>query len=195
MPKAYKPNDAWAERAQKEGYRARSVYKLAELNQRFKFLKPGMKVLDVGAAPGSWLQYISKEIGPKGQALGLDLEEIEPVAPNATTKAIDISHEAEVEAALNSLGWEKIDLILSDIMVETSGIKDVDQARSVELSQAVFEIAKKRLKPGGVLVMKVFEGEDFQPLIKNLKDHFTKVVLAKPKASRPRSREMYLVCS
>ncbi len=194
MPKPYNPINAWTTKAKKEGYRARSVYKLRELDEKYHLLHPGMKVLDVGAAPGSWLQYISKKIGDKGLALGLDIQEIEPVAANVVTKVCDFTHTDEVEKYMKELGWSKVDLIVSDIMSNTTGIKIVDRQSSVDLSREVFEIAKKHLKHGGYLVMKVFDGEGFAELTKEFRNHFSQIKIVKPQASRARSREVYVVC-
>lgn len=195
VSKAYTPNDKWSQKAHAEGFRARSVYKLQQLDERFKLLKPGMKVLDIGAAPGSWLQYASKKIGGTGQVLGVDLQEIDHVAGNVRTVMGDIQDAQLIETQLKELGWPKADIILSDIAPNTSGIKDVDQWRSIELSQMVVEVAKKWLKPRGWLVMKVFRGADFDEFIAEVKSAFKLVKVASVKASRDRSREVYVVCT
>lgn len=201
MPKPYNPINPWTTKAKKEGYRARSVYKLQELDKKFHLFHPGMKVLDVGAAPGSWLQYISKKIGDSGLALGLDLQEIEPIAQNVVTKVCDFMHTNEVEKYIKELGWGNprsgeagVDIVVSDIMPNTTGIKIVDRQSSIELSRQVFEIAKKYLKPKGYLVMKVFDGEGFAQLTKEFKGHFSQVKIIKPQASRAQSKEVYVVC-
>lgn len=195
MPKPYTPNDKWSKRAAEEGYRARSVYKLQELDERYHLLRHGMTVLDAGAAPGSWLQYTSKAIGPQGKVVGLDLKEIKKVAPNVHTFVCDMLDAAAVDAILSKLGITKVDLVLSDIAPNTSGIKDVDQWRSLELSREVISVAKKVLKPQGVLVMKVLRGRDFDGFIAELKPLFKNVRTMTVQASRDRSREVYVVCS
>lgn len=194
MPKPYQPNDKWSQKAAAEGYRARSVYKLTELDQKFGLLKPGMTVLDCGAAPGSWLQYVSQRIGPGGKAVGLDLTAIDPVAANVKTFQADLEDLAGIQRILAEEDMLHVDLVLSDIAPNTSGIKDVDQWRSVELSMAVIEVARQHLKPTGTCVMKVFRGGDFDELLKDARSTFKDVRVTVAKASRDRSREVYVVC-
>lgn len=193
MPKPYTPNDAWSRKAAKEGYRARSVYKLTELDERFRLLKPGMTVLDFAAAPGSWLQYASKRIGPKGFAIGFDLKPIAPIADNVRTFEQDITQPEKIDSLIETEHLPPIDLILSDIAPSTSGIKDVDQWRSIELNQAVLAVADRWLKPAGRVVLKVFRGADFDAFLREVKATWKDVVMVSPRASRDRSREVYLV--
>lgn len=181
--------------AKKEGFRARSVYKLEELDEKFKLFKKGQNVLDIGAAPGSWLQYVSKKIGGSGKVIGIDLQEIQKIAENVKTYKLDIYDNEALKNILKESNFEMTDLILSDIAPNTTGIKYVDQGRSVDLSRRVFEIAKIYLKPGGRLVMKVFDGEHFQPFIKELKQCYKSVSVTKAVASRDRSSEVYVVCN
>lgn len=194
MVKAYRPNDSWAQRAREAGYRSRSVYKLQELDQKYGLLKPGMWVLDLGAAPGSWLQYASAKIGKSGLVLGVDLEPIGLEKENVIAKVGDITNRDWLDKEIRSLGWQKADLILSDVMANTSGIKELDSAQSLELDRAVFAIAQRWLKPGGFLVMKVFESEDLPAFLVTLKKHFSQVEKERVQATRSRSREVYLVC-
>ncbi len=194
MPKAYVPNDRVAKRARYQGFRARSVYKLEELDERFNLLQLGMKVLDLGAAPGSWLQYASEKVGPFGHILGIDLKPIDPVNENVTTVIGDLTNPEVVSKALLDLGWDKVDLLLSDVAPSTTGILHVDQKRSVDLDRAIFEIAKRFLKPQGVLILKVFQAQEFQIFVKELKHYFKYVVVVKADASRDRSREVYVAC-
>jgi 23S rRNA (uridine2552-2'-O)-methyltransferase len=193
MPKPYTPNDAWSRKAAKEGYRARSVYKLMELQERFHLLKPGITVLDVAAAPGSWLQYAAKMIGPKGRAIGLDLTPIKPVAEHVKTFEQDITDLAAVNSLLKAEKISLVDLVLSDIAPSTSGVKDVDQWRSIELNQAVVDIAERFLKPTGFCVLKVFRGADFDAFLRELKQNWDDVRVVETEASRDRSREVYIV--
>lgn len=193
MPKPYIPNDSWSKRAAKEGYRARSVYKLQELDETYHLLRPGMKVLDLGAAPGSWLQYVSRRIGPKGRAVGIDLTPINAVAENVQTCEGDVTDPKVMESVLSTSGLQTFDLVLSDMAPSTSGVKDIDQWQSVELARAAAGLARSILAPQGVFVVKVFRGEDFDPLLRELKQNFSDVRMAKTKASRDRSREIYLV--
>ncbi|MDP7645567.1 MAG: RlmE family RNA methyltransferase [Candidatus Peribacteraceae bacterium] len=191
MPKRYQPNDQLSQQAKAEGYRARSVYKLKELDEKFNLIKPGMAVLDLGAAPGSWLQYAKERVGSEGKVIGIDLQEIEPIDGVETLQA-DIT-----EPTLLTLPTipKSIDLILSDLAPSTSGIKDVDQWKSIELNQAVEKIAEQTLKPGGVCVMKVFRGADFDEFVRELKNQWETVKTAQVKASRDRSREIYILIS
>lgn len=193
MPKRYVPNDVWSRKAAKEGYRARSVYKLMELDERFHLLKSGQTVLDLAAAPGSWLQYVSKRIGPKGLAIGFDLQPIASIAENVHTFEQDITEPEKIDSLLEAQCLPPIDLILSDIAPSTSGIRDVDQWRSIELNQAVLAIAERWLRPGGRCVLKVFRGADFDAFLREVKTDWQDVKLVSPRASRDRSREVYVV--
>lgn len=192
MSKPYNPQDKWMKKAKNEGFRARSVYKLEELDLEFDIIKPGMTVLDIGAAPGSWLQYAAKKIGPTGKALGLDLQRIKPIAGNIETKVCDVLDSNQMEKALKDYG--QFDLIISDLAPSTSGIKYLDQQRSLDLDRATFETAKTYLKPNGVLIMKIFMGPDMDKFKKELKSYFKRVYVSKPKASRERSKETYIIC-
>lgn len=192
MPKPYTPNDAWSRKAAKEGFRARSVYKLRELDERFGLLKPGMTVLDLGAAPGSWLQEAAAKVGPTGRVIGIDLTPIQPVAANVRTFRADITNAEAVEAILRGEGAETVDLVLSDLAPATSGVKDVDQWRSVELAEAALAIAKRALKPRGFCVIKVFRGADFDEFLAGVRRSWTDVKIVTVKASRDRSREVYV---
>jgi len=193
MPKPYTPNDAWSRKAAKEGYRARSVYKLMELDERFHLLKPGQTVLDLAAAPGSWLQYASKRIGPKGLAIGFDLKPIAPIADNVRTFEQDITQPEKIDSLLEAEHLPAIGLVLSDIAPSTSGIRDVDQWRSIELNQAILAVAERWLKPGGFCVLKVFRGADFDGFLREVKAQWKDVRIATPRASRDRSKEVYLI--
>ncbi|MDD5103498.1 MAG: RlmE family RNA methyltransferase [Candidatus Peribacteraceae bacterium] len=206
MPKRYIPNDAWSRKAAKDGYRARSVYKLMEIDERFRLLKSGQTVLDLAAAPGSWLQYVSKRIGPKGLVIGFDLQPIKPIAGNVVTFQADITDTKAVntllqehvkqqtsQASLTSATSPTFNIILSDIAPSTSGIRDVDQWRSIELNQAVLDIASRWLRTGGSCVLKVFRGADFDAFLREVKADWKDVKIVNPRASRDRSREVYIV--
>lgn len=194
MPHAYNPHDKLMVKAKTQGYRARSVYKLMELDQKFKLFKPGQKVLDIGAAPGSWLQYVSQVVGPSGFVLGLDLQEIKPVSRNVATEIVDIENYGELEKIFVKHEISQFDLVISDIAPSTTGIKGLDNKRSYELSKIAFEISLKYLKRSGSLVMKIFQGEEIGPFMSQLKQEFGFVTAYKVRASRDRSREVYLVC-
>lgn len=189
----YTPNDKWSQRAAEAGYRARSVYKLEELDTKFKLLKSGITVLDLGAAPGSWLQYVSEKIGPKGMAIGLDLQEIEPIAENVKTFVVDITDIALVQNILNEQKISTVSVVLSDLAPKTSGIKDIDQWRSIELSEAVLETAEVVLAKNGICVIKVLRGADFDEFLRNAKQKWDLIKVAMVKASRDSSREVYVL--
>lgn len=185
-------SDAYVKQARHEGYRSRAVYKLEELDQRDHLLRPGISIVDLGAAPGGWCQYIRKRLGEKVKVVALDVLPIEPI-PGVTIIEGDFRDAgvlAQLEAAI---GAAKVDLVLSDMAPNISGIDSADQAGGVHLAELALEFARNRLKPGGALVTKMFQGEGFDEFVKNLREAFDKVVLRKPKASRPRSREIYLV--
>ncbi len=194
MPKRYTPNDQLSQKAATEGYRARSVYKLQELDEKFRLIKPGMTILDLGAAPGSWLQYARKK--SDGRIIGIDLKEIEPIE-GVETYVCDITNKAALDQILSNEANEAIeaDLVLSDLAPNTSGTKDVDQWRSIELSEAVLGVARERLRKGGRCVMKVLRGGDFDEFLKNCKNEWKEVQTYVAKASRDRSREIYVIVS
>lgn len=193
MPKPYQPNDKWSRRAAEEGFRARSVYKLQELDERYGLLEPGMSVLDLGAAPGSWMQYTSSIVGPKGVVIGMDLTPIAPIGENVHTYEQDITDFPAMEKILASHQLHHVDVVLSDIAPNTSGVKDVDQWRSVELSRAVMAVAEKFLRRGGRIVMKVFRGADFDEFLAEMRRSYGNVKVKQVEASRDRSREVYVV--
>lgn len=214
MPKPYNPQDRYFKKAKEEGYKARSAFKLQEIQEKFRVMRRGDAVLDLGAAPGSFLQYTSKVIGQKGAALGLDLQEINVKLPNVETVVCDIYDKDKVDGLIKTFfeakspahagsvsstggtltALREFDVILSDLAPRTSGVKDIDQWKSVELCMQVVEIAKKWLKPHGNLVMKIFQGADFDEFYKDVRTRFQTVKIAKPQAVRDRSREVYLVC-
>lgn len=208
MPKRYVPNDKWALKAKDEGFRARSIYKLQELDEKFHLIKPGMTVLDLGAAPGSWLQYVSAKIGQKGIVIGMDLQEIKTIAPNVRTVVQDILDQDGVVKGVflileqsspsstggRGRGKEEVDLLLSDAAPSTSGIHDVDQWRSIELNQSALAVGKRLLKPGGRCVLKVFQGADFDEFLRDTKREWKDVKVIKVKTSRDRSTEVYVIC-
>lgn len=195
MPRPYTPNDKYFYKAKKQGFRARSVFKLDEIQERFKIIKPQNIVLDLGAAPGSFLQSIGKMIGEKGLAIGVDLKEIEPLKnKNIHTIQADIFDQDFLRQKLIDFKINKFDVITADLAPKTTGVKDVDQYRSVELNGAVLEIAQAFLKPGGHLITKIFTGEDFDAFLFKIKKYFQKVSCYKPHATRDRSKEVYLIC-
>lgn len=193
MPERYTHNDKWSRRAAEEGYRARSVYKLKELDSRFKLLKKGMTVLDLGAAPGSWMQYECEKVGEKGLVIGMDLQTIEPIEDNVHTYVQDINDLDAIEGIMEKEGVQKVDLVVSDLAPATTGIKDVDQWQSILLSQSVIRAAEQFLKDKGVCVIKVFQGSDFDEFLRNVKKNWPKTRIAHVRASRDRSKEVYII--
>lgn len=189
----YIPHDKFARRARQEGFRARSAYKLLDLQRKFKILKAGDRVLDLGAAPGSWLQVASGIVGEKGKVVGVDSASIKPLGlANVLALEKDIFDE-DFSAALQKHGFRTFDVVLSDVAPNTSGMKEKDQALSYELSSRVLDIATQVLKEGGGVIIKVFEGPDTPVLIKETEKHFSSVKLVKPEASTKGSKELYIV--
>ena len=186
--------DSYFKKAKDEGFRARSAYKLREIQQKYHLVKAGNRVLDLGCAPGSWLQVLAGLVGNDGFVAGVDLSPIAPLPQkNVITKAADI-RELDVPAFLVDVNIPRFDVITCDIAPSLSGIKDVDNARIAELYEAVREVVKAALKPGGAFVFKAFYSEDFKPTVKDLEKLFARVTVYKPAASRDMSSEVYLVC-
>lgn len=194
MSKPYIPNDRLSQKARRQGFKARSVYKLMELNEKYHLLYPGQFVLDLGAAPGSWLQFSSEQVGHSGKVIGIDLVEIPPIAPNVITKVADLNDLLLIKNLLALEGVAKVDLILSDAAPKTTGIANFDHGQSLELARGVFALTKKFLNPNGKLVMKVFYGDNFNRFVEELKGYFRTVVATKSHASRQTSSELYIVC-
>lgn len=189
----FKVKDAFYRKAKKEGYRARSAYKLEEIQQRFRLITKGDRVLDLGAAPGGWLQVESALTGDKGLALGVDILPIAPLpASNVILKIADI-RETHARQLLAELDVPAFDVITSDIAPNLSGIKEVDNANTQDLYLAVLRIVKEGLRKGGNFVVKVFLSPEFKDMASDLKPIFSKVVAFKPKASRGASAEVYLI--
>jgi 23S rRNA (uridine2552-2'-O)-methyltransferase len=192
MSKPYKVQDKYFLLAKEEGYRARSAYKLRGIQFKFELIKEGQKVLDLGAAPGSFMQIIRKYVGEDGLVVGVDLQKMEPfIHSNMRCFQGDIYETAGMIKALGPIG--PYDVVTSDLAPKTSGIRDIDQTRSAELTEQAYVIACKLLKPGGHFLGKVFEGEDLPKLVKRMKRKFKEVSLYKPPACRDRSFETYIV--
>lgn len=194
MKKPYKVNDRFFQKAKAEGYRARSVYKLEAIQNRFKVLRAGDRVLDLGAAPGSFLQYIQKIIGPQGVAVGIDLKPIKGfTAKNILTLEADIFDENMNKKVVQLVGVTPFDVLTSDLAPSTTGIKSLDAGRSYELNNQVLNVAEQFLKTGGHVVMKLFPGVDEAALISRTKNLFKVVKVYRPAAVRQSSREVYIV--
>ena len=185
-------SDTYVKQARHEGYRSRAVYKLEELDQRDHLLRPGISMVDLGAAPGGWSQYAQRKLGDRARIVALDVLPMDPL-PGVTFIQGDFRDPPVLEALEAAVGAAKVDLVLSDMAPNISGVDAADQAGTVHLAELALEFARARLKPGGAFVAKLFQGEGFDGFLKELRQNFGKVVLRKPKASRPRSREIYLV--
>lgn len=196
MPKPFVIHDPYFEKAKKLWYRARSAFKLLEIQQKYNLIQPNMNVLDVASAPGSFLQVIAKIIWQKGKVVGIDIQKIDPNFgfPNIHLLQESVFEFEKIRAYLDSLEIGQFDLITSDIAPATTGMTGVDQYRSIELNLAILEVAKVFLQKWGSLVLKVFVGEDIEDLMIPLKENFKKVSRFKPKACRDRSFEEYFVC-
>lgn len=185
-------NDPYVKQTQKDGYRSRASYKLLELQDKDKLIKPGMTVIDLGAAPGGWSQVASQLVGRKGRVLALDILPMDAL-PDVEFVQGDFTEDAALTALLERLGDARADLVISDMAPNISGIAHVDQPKSMYLVELALDLARQTLKPNGAFVAKVFQGEGFDALFRDLKVTFARVAARKPAASRPRSREVYLV--
>jgi len=189
----YNPRDSYWRRAKKEGYRSRASYKLIELNEKFKLLKRGDRVLDVGCAPGGWMQVALEIVGEKGFVYGVDIEKVESFhKSNAEIIIADISKAEGRELILNKADG-MLDAIISDIAPHTTGVKIADQAKSLELSKEAFRISKILLKESGNFLVKIFQGSDIKKFLEELKLNFREVKITKPEATRKGSAEVYIV--
>jgi len=184
--------DEYVKLARKQGYRSRAVFKLMEIQARDRILKPGMTVIDLGAAPGSWSQFAAQWVGRQGKVIALD---ILPMAPLAEVEFIegDFREQETLDRLLALLAGRPVDLVIADMAPNTSGIKAVDQPRGIYLAELTLDLARQCLRSGGDLLVKAFQGEGFDNLLRELRRSFATVSNRKPKASRPRSPEVYLL--
>ena len=185
-------NDPWVKEATRLGYRSRAAFKLIELAAKDKLIRPGMRIADLGAAPGSWTQVLRERAGPGASIVAIDLLPMAPITGVQFVQA-DFREEDGLKSLESVLGGRKLDLVVSDLSPNLSGVEAADQARSVHLGELALEFSLAWLQPGGDLVVKAFQGEGFVPLRRAMEQHFTKVYVRKPQASRDRSREVYLV--
>jgi len=196
LPKAFiqdRKRDYYYKKAKQEMYRSRAAYKLTEAIKRYHFIEFGDVVLDLGAAPGGWMQSARRAVGNRGFILGVDLKSIEPFPqPYVRTIICDITEPEAVQQILEMLPREA-DAVISDASPNISGIWEVDHARQIDLSQQTLEIALQTLKPSGNFFVKVFQGDMLNDFIQKVKQHFETVILVKPKASRPKSAEIFLL--
>jgi 23S rRNA (uridine2552-2'-O)-methyltransferase len=184
--------DPYVQQAQRDGYRSRACYKLLELQQRDKLIKRGMTVIDLGSAPGGWSQVASKLVGRKGRVIASDILPMDSLEDVEFIQG-DFTEEAVFEQIMAATDNQPVDLVISDMAPNMSGMSAVDQPRSMYLVELALDMARQVLRPGGAFVCKVFQGEGFDELLRDARSSFGKVLTRKPAASRPRSREVYLV--
>jgi 23S rRNA (uridine2552-2'-O)-methyltransferase len=185
-------SDEYVKMAQKRGYRSRAVFKLEEIDSRDRLLKPGMSVVDLGAAPGGWSQFVAEKIGKRGKIIALDILPVEAI-PGVEIIEGDFMDEQVLAQLLETLGGEPVDLVLSDMAPNMSGTRVVDQSRAMVLAELALDMARRVLAPGGAFVTKLFMGAGFDEYQKEVRQSFASVANRKPKASRDRSREVYLI--
>lgn len=190
---AYNPKDFYFKKAKEKNFVARSVFKLEEIDQRFKIFSKGDRVLDLGCAPGSWTQYASKIIGRQGLCIGIDLQKVNLTLHNAVFYSEDLREKEKIRQLIQTHGVESFDVILSDMAPKTTGIRLQDQQRSYELCQLALDLARSFLKKDGKFVVKFFQSEFFDAFLKEMKDAFLKVELLRPKSTRKASYEIYLI--
>jgi len=179
--------------AKKESYHSRASYKLLQLNNKFKIIKNGDYVVDLGAAPGGWSQVALEKVGEEGLVVGVDLQRIKPLGNGNFVGIIGDFTKEEIIEKISKITGNKVDVVLSDASPQLSGIKDIDQLRSLELALGVLKVARTVLKPHGNLIIKAFQGEEFDNLLTNIKKEFRNVKTTKPPSSRKKSVEMYVI--
>ncbi len=185
-------NDPYVKLAQKDGYRARAAYKLIEIDDKDKLIKPGMTIVDLGSTPGSWSQVAVQRLKGQGKVIALDILDMTGIA-GVTFIQGDFREEAVLKQLQTAINNKPVDLVIADMAPNISGVKDVDQAGAAYLTELALEFSKDWLKPNGNFLVKVFVGAGFDELVKTMRGHFDKVVTRKPKASRDRSSEVYLL--
>lgn len=185
-------DDAYVRKSREEGYRSRASYKLLAIQEKDGLFKPGMLVVDLGAAPGGWSQVAARLVGPGGRVLASDILYMDPL-PDVDFVQGDFTEQSCFEEILQRLGSQPLDLVISDMAPNMSGMADIDQPRAMYLVELALDFARETLKPGGTLLMKVFQGEGFEALLAELRANFSQVLSRKPEASRSRSREIYLL--
>jgi len=185
-------DDPYVKQAQQEGLRSRAAFKLTELDEKYRLIAPGMLVVDLGAAPGGWSEAAAPRVGQNGRVIALDLLPMEPL-DNVEFIQGDFTEDEPLQALESALNGKKADLVLSDMAPNMSGVAVTDQARAMYLAELALDFAAQHLKPGGVLLVKMFQGEGFDAFVRSCREAFEKVQIRKPGASRPRSREVYLL--
>jgi 23S rRNA (uridine2552-2'-O)-methyltransferase len=187
-------DDQYVKMAQRDGYRSRACYKLLELQEKDRLIKPGNCVVDLGSAPGGWSQVAAMLVGHKGRVVASDILDMDSIAGVEFVRG-DFTEDEIFSELMAMLGASKADLVISDMAPNMSGMRDVDQPQSMYLCELALDMATQVLRTNGSFVTKIFQGEGFDSYFSQLREHFTKVVTRKPAASRPRSREVYLVAS
>ena len=187
-------DDVYVQRAQKEGYRSRAVYKLLEINDKDRVIRRGMSVLDLGSAPGGWSQLAGEIVGDTGRVVATDILSMDAL-PDVVFVQGDFTEQETYDQVLEALGNQPLDAVLSDMAPNMSGLAEVDQPRAMYLVELATELAERSLAPGGAFIAKVFQGEGFEAWFREIRGRFDRVVTRKPSASRPRSREVYVVAS
>ena len=183
-------NDEYVKQSQKDGYRSRAVYKLKEIDEKDHLIKPGSTIIDLGAAPGSWCEYVVRRLKGKGRVIALDILPMDPMDGVEIITGDFLENEI-FEQLLNTLGSDQPDLVICDMAPNMSGQQAVDIPRAMYMAELALDLSQQVLKPGGGLLVKLFQGEGFDGYIKQMREHFSRVVMRKPKASRPRSKEVY----
>lgn len=186
--------DEYVQRSQKDGYRSRAIYKLIEIQEKDRILKPGMTVIDLGAAPGGWTEYAVKLLGKKGRMIALDILPMEPIDDVHIIQG-DFREDEALNDLMAVIGKDKADLVFSDMAPNISGMNVVDIPRAYYLAELTLDLSQRVLKKGGGMLVKLFQGEGFDEYHKALKENFTRVVVRKPRASRARSREIYALAT
>jgi 23S rRNA (uridine2552-2'-O)-methyltransferase len=187
-------DDEYVRRSQQDGYRSRAIYKLIEIDKKDHLIKPGMTIIDLGAAPGGWSEYCVKKLGKNGTVVALDILPMEPI-DEVTIIQGDFREDAVFEELMAVMNNAQADLVISDMAPNISGMESVDMPRAYYLCELALDFARQVLKPGGGLLVKLFQGEGFEAYNKELRASFSKVVMRKPKASRARSREIYALAT
>ncbi len=185
-------NDPFVKQAQKDGYRSRASYKLLEIQEKDRLIRPGMSVIDLGAAPGGWSQVTSRLIGGQGRLIASDILEMDSIA-DVTFIQGDFTHDEVLQRILEAVGDSHVDLVISDMAPNMSGTPAVDIPRAMFLCELALDLATRVLKPGGDFLIKIFQGEGFDVYLKDVRSKFEKVQMRKPSSSRDRSREQYLL--
>lgn len=187
-------DDEFVKKAQRLGLRSRAVFKLEEINNKDKLIKPGMKVIDLGAAPGGWSEYAVKAVGDKGQVIACDILSMDPIVGVDFLQG-DFREDAVLDALLTRINGKTIDVVMSDMAANMTGNETADSARSMYLVELALDMCNQVLKKNGSFVVKVFQGNGFEDFMKDVRAAFTTVKTRKPESSRARSREVYLVAT